>query len=565
MSPTPRPRSFWAFTLVALVVLLALHPLVARHASAYAQRVIILAGINVTLAVSLNVINGVTGQFSIGHAGFMAVGAYVGAALTVFGGTWLEAHAAHGQLDPARPLLNLFLLTSDGQAPGWSVNALAQAWFALTLLASGLAAALCGFVVGLPTLRLRGDYLAIATLGFSEIVRVVLLNIEKVGGASGFTGAPPFNQIPSYTNFLNVYLTALVCVCGVTALQRSSRGRALIAVREDEVAAEAVGIDTTYYKVRAFAFSAFFAGVAGGLLAHYLKMIIPTPTMFGFLRSIEVIAMVVLGGSGSTTGCVLAAVVLTVLPERLRDLDQWRMVLYAEILLVMMLVRRQGLLGSRELTSGDWRRWASGLRARGLRGVLHGVGQALAVRRAAWTEHLWRAGQGRLTGWVAWLVAVLPLVDVLLFAPALVELLLTGGAGRWWRIAGAGTAADPIHTCAAGIVSSLTALAPQAMRAVPALAPLAGDLQLPLAADAGLSLALLPLWIAWWALVSRLANGERRAAWWVALVLAATLWHGGGMLCLGRRDWRSWAEAGAAGLALALLALWRLRDTGRRR
>jgi branched-chain amino acid transport system permease protein len=316
--------------LLVLGVLYALHGYYRAPERAYVRGILVLAGINIILAVSLNLINGTTGQFSIGHAGFMAVGAYASAGLTKFGGSALEAHRP-GLLHPAQADLGTALL--------------GYGFFALALLAGGMVAAGLGLCVGLPTLRLRGDYLAIATLGFGEIVKVLLLNTEAVGGASGLHGIPP------YTTLFGVYLVVVLTVLTIVNLMRSAYGRAWLAVRENEVAAEAVGIDTTRYKVLAFVIGAFFAGLAGGLFAHEQKNLVPTN--FTFLKSIEVIAMVVLGGSGSTSGAILAALGLTFLPEVLRGAESWRMVLYAITLIVMMLVRREGLMGHREL-SGTW-------------------------------------------------------------------------------------------------------------------------------------------------------------------------------------------------------------------
>jgi branched-chain amino acid transport system permease protein len=241
---------------------------------------------------------------------------------------------------------------------GW-VNALAALGLpevvaqGLTLLAAllvgGAAAAVAGYLVGLPSLRLRGDYLAIVTLGFGEIIRVLITNIEVVGGARGLPG------IPGWANFFWVGLWSVAVVVVSRRLANSTHGRALFAIRDDEVAAEALGVDTTSYKVLAFVMGAFFAGIAGGLFAHYNAYL--HPNSFTFLKSIEVIAMVVLGGAGSVTGSILAAIVLTILPEALRSAQELRMVIYSFMLIVLMITRPQGLLGSRELSlPGSWRR-----------------------------------------------------------------------------------------------------------------------------------------------------------------------------------------------------------------
>ena len=287
---------------------------------AYYNRILIMIGINITLAVSLNIINGHAGQFSLGHAGFMAVGAYFSAFLTVY------YFGAIAERFPA------------------AQNAL----LVVALLAGGVLAAVAGYLVGLPSLRLRGDYLAIVTLGFGEIIRVVILNIEKIGGARGFSG------IGQWSNFFWVYFFAGLTILVSWRLVRSSVGRAFLAVREDEVAAEAMGVDTTKYKVKAFVIGSFWAGVAGGLFAHYMMYL--NPATFMFVRSFDLVVMVVLGGLGSISGSIIAAIVLTILPEGLRmakgvlhtDKDP-RMVIYALTLIVLMLTRPQGLLGRREL------------------------------------------------------------------------------------------------------------------------------------------------------------------------------------------------------------------------
>ncbi|MBI5171045.1 MAG: branched-chain amino acid ABC transporter permease [Candidatus Eisenbacteria bacterium] len=307
--------------LVALVALLALNRFLPTVLNPYYFQVLILVGINITLAVSLNLVNGFTGQFSIGHAGFMAAGAYGSAMFTVTWGQKLAAAmvAAHVSAPVAQGALLL-----------------------VSLLLGGGLAAIFGYLVGLPSLRLRGDYLAIVTLGFGEIIRVLILNIDAVGGARGLPG------IPQWANFFWVFLVATIVIALAVNLANSTHGRALFAIRDDEIAAEALGVDTTAYKVTAFVLGAFFAGVAGGLFAHYLSYL--NPSTFTFLKSIEVIAMVVLGGMGSITGSVLAAIVLTLLPEALRAVKDYRMVIYALMLIILMITRPQGLMGTRELS-----------------------------------------------------------------------------------------------------------------------------------------------------------------------------------------------------------------------
>ncbi|HXG58570.1 MAG TPA: branched-chain amino acid ABC transporter permease, partial [Thermoanaerobaculia bacterium] len=291
---------------------------------AYYNRIIVMMGINITLAVSLNIINGHAGQFSLGHAGFMAIGAYFAAFLTVY-------HFA--------PIV-------ENLPVGMQQWLMQNALLLLAVLLGGGMAAVSGYVVGLPSLRLRGDYLAIVTLGFGEIIRVMILNIEKIGAARGFSG------IPRWANFFWVYFFAGLTILVSWRLVRSSVGRAFLAVREDQIAAEAMGVDATRYKVKAFIIGSFLAGVAGGLFAHYMMYL--NPTMFMFVRSFEVVAMVVLGGLGSISGSVVAAVILTFLPEGLRAVKDYipggkdpRMIIYSLMLIILMLTRPQGLLGRR--------------------------------------------------------------------------------------------------------------------------------------------------------------------------------------------------------------------------
>jgi branched-chain amino acid transport system permease protein len=277
--------------------------------------ILVNVGVNVVLAVSLNVVNGFTGQFSLGHAGFMAVGAYTAAKITI---------ALAGLRIPFLPQV-----LSD------------QLFFALALTASMGTAAIAGFLVGMPSLRLRGDYLAIVTLGFGEIIRSIIENLRFLGQATGLSGLPP------RTNLVWVGVSAIATIVMARRLAISTQGRALFAIREDEVAAEAMGVDTTGYKVRAFVISAAYAGLAGALISH--AILLATPRMFTFIRSIEVVVMVVLGGLGSITGSVVAACVLTVSLEALREFQSYRMVVYAFLLIVLMLLRPQGLFGTREL------------------------------------------------------------------------------------------------------------------------------------------------------------------------------------------------------------------------
>ncbi|MCX5800125.1 MAG: branched-chain amino acid ABC transporter permease [Candidatus Eisenbacteria bacterium] len=312
--------------LVVTIVLVLLNFLLPALINPYLFQILILCGINVILAVSLNLVNGFTGQFSIGHAGFMAIGGYTSAALTYYLGPHVLGKAASIGLSPA---------------------IVGTSFFVLSVVVGGLASAVAGFLVGLPSLRLRGDYLAIVTLGFGEIIRVIILNVNAVGGARGFA------DIPRYTNLFWVSFFAFVTILVVRNITTSTHGRAFISVREDEIAAEALGINTTHYKVLAFAIGAFFAGVAGGLFGHYLMYL--HTNSFTFMKSFEVVIMVVLGGMGSITGSVIAAGFLTILPEALRPVKEFRMVIYASLLIFLMIARPQGLLGMRELSLQTFR------------------------------------------------------------------------------------------------------------------------------------------------------------------------------------------------------------------
>lgn len=269
---------------------------------AFWQLNIVLICINIILAVSLNLINGFTGQFSIGHAGFMAVGAYLSAVLTV-----------------------------KMQLP-----------FLVAIFGGAVAAGILGFIIGLPTLRLKGDYLAIATLGLGEIIRITILNIPYVGGASGFMG------IPRHTTFTWVFLFAVFTIFVIKNFINSTHGRACISIRENEIAAEAMGVDTTKYKVLAFTLGAAFAGVAGALFSHYFY--IAHPASFTFMRSFDLLTMVVLGGLGSISGSITAAILLTFVSAALAGYPEWRMVIYSLMLIILMLYRPQGLFGNKELS-----------------------------------------------------------------------------------------------------------------------------------------------------------------------------------------------------------------------
>lgn len=262
----------------------------------------------VILATSLNLINGITGQFSLGHAGFVAIGAYFSAIVTT-------------RMSLPFPTFIIFIIA---------------------LLVGGLVAAIAGFLIGLPTLRLKGDYLAIATLGFGEIIRVLLLNWNYVGSASGMWG------IPKYVNFLWAYVLAIIIVLVIVNFINSSHGRACISIREDEIAAETMGINITKYKVMTFTFGAFFAGIAGGIYAHLIQIL--HPQNFTFMLSVQVLLMVVLGGLGSISGSIAAAILLTLIAEALRRFAELQMIIYSLMLIGLMLFRPQGLLGRKEIS-----------------------------------------------------------------------------------------------------------------------------------------------------------------------------------------------------------------------
>ena len=294
------PRLLLLITIVVAVIV----GLGSDQMNLYYRGVAIDIGIAIILAVSLNLINGHTGQFSLGHAGFMSVGAYVSAMITL--------------------------------ALQKSMGADDLTWIFLpALLAGGLVAALAGLLVGIPSLRLRGDYLAIVTLGFGEIIRVIFQNVEAAGGASGLSG------IPRMTDLAWTFILAAFAVYVVACLVNSTYGRGFLAVHDDEVAASSMGLNPTRYKVTAFVIGAFFAGIAGGLFAHHKTTI--NPQVFDFMKSFEVVVMVILGGMGRTAGVILAAILLTLAPEFLRSVAEYRMIIYALVIIFLMIARPQGL------------------------------------------------------------------------------------------------------------------------------------------------------------------------------------------------------------------------------
>ena len=270
--------------------------------NSYYAGIINLALINIMLAVSLNLIVGFTGQLCLGHAGFMSIGAYLSA-----------------------------ILTQKAELP-----------FMVSIFIGAIIAFIIAALIGYPTLRLTGDYFAITTLAFCEIIRIVIMNIDFIGGARGLTG------IPKKTNFTIAFIFAVITIVIIYNIIHSSQGRAMLSVRENEIAAESMGINAFKYKIMAFVIGAFFAGLAGGLYAHYMGYI--QPTAFDFNKSIDYLTFVVFGGMGSLSGSVIATIILTFLPELLRGFQNFRMILYPLALIILMIFRPQGLLGDKEIT-----------------------------------------------------------------------------------------------------------------------------------------------------------------------------------------------------------------------
>lgn len=297
-----KSKAFWIFLILSALIYGVIQFLMTGGwIDTLYSNMIILMAINIMLAVSLHLVIGITGQFSIGHAGFLAVGAYVSA-----------------------------IATMKFQMP-----------FPIAILAGGIVAALAGLLVGIPTLRLRGDYLAIATLGFAEIILIFFLNIDYVGGAAGM-------QITHLTTWTSTFICLFITILVIVNFTNSRHGRAAIAIRENEIAADAMGINTTYYKVAAFALGSLFAGVAGALQAHNFYII--NPTNFGFLKSFDILIYVVLGGLGSLSGSVIAASFLTIISTYLQDYPETRMIIYSLVLVIVMLYRPKGLMGTKEIT-----------------------------------------------------------------------------------------------------------------------------------------------------------------------------------------------------------------------
>ncbi len=307
----PMPVRYAINIVLFVLFLVVINALIgAKIISNYYAKIIMLIGINIILVVSLNLATGYLGQLPLGHAGFMAVGAYASA---------------------------IFMKSTTATLPlGVSLP--------LGLLIGGVVAGIFGFVIGIPALRLKGDYLAIITLGFGEIIRVVLLNIDDVLGFDFTYGAASLKNIPKTTTFLDTFICVGIVCFVIHAMLKSRHGRAVLSIRENEIAAESCGISTTYYKTMAFVMSAFFAGVAGSLYAGNIGLL--SPNGFGFMKSIDILVMVVLGGMGSMIGSVISATVLTALPELLRAFSEYRMVFYSLLLVVVMIFKPTGLMGT---------------------------------------------------------------------------------------------------------------------------------------------------------------------------------------------------------------------------
>ena len=304
----PMPVRYLINALLFAAFLLVGNSLIEGHViPTYYAKVITLIGINIILAVSLNIATGYLGQLPLGHAGFMAVGAYASA----------------------------IFLTRTAIPEGIA--------YPIGILIGGIVAAIFGIIIGLPALRLKGDYLAIITLGFGEIIRVVLLNIDSVLGFKLTYGAASLKNIPKCTTFFSTFLCVGIVCFVIHTMMKSRHGRAILSVREHEIAAESCGINLTYYKTLGFTVSAFFAGVAGALYASYLGIL--NPSGFGFMKSIEILVMVVLGGMGSMLGSVVSATVLTAVPEILRAFSDYRMIAYSLLLIIVMIFKPSGLFG----------------------------------------------------------------------------------------------------------------------------------------------------------------------------------------------------------------------------
>jgi len=295
-------KSLITFAVIVAVYLVLSTLINGKVINSYYSGILVLAFINIILAVSLNLVVGFTGQLALGHAGFMAIGAYLSA-----------------------------YLSKTYHLP-----------FILVLVLGGLLASALALIVGVPTLKLKGDYFAITTLAFGEIIKGIITNTDLIGGARGLSG------IPRNTNFSWAFIIMVLSVLVIYNIIHSSPGRAMISVRENEIAAEAMGINTFKYKLLAFIIAAFIAGVAGGLYAHYYTFI--QPQSFNFMKSIEILTFVVFGGMGSLSGSVIATFILTALPEALRSLQDFKNIIYPIALIVLMIFRPEGLLGTKEIS-----------------------------------------------------------------------------------------------------------------------------------------------------------------------------------------------------------------------
>ena len=303
------PYAYIINTVVLAAILVLGNMLFAGGALNRATKSVILqCGVYSIMAVSLNICTGYLGQLPLGHAGFMAVGAYAGA---------LFWKAVPGLPAPVAIFCGI--------------------------LVAGLAASLFGVIIGVPALRLKGDYLAIITLGFGEIIRIAIINLPDITG-----GTPGLLNIPKYSNFTVTFLCLVVCCFVVHNLMHSRHGRAILAIRDNEIAADCCGINLTAYKVFAFALSAFFAGVAGAVYAGLQGSLFPKS--FDFMASINVLVMVVLGGMGSMTGSIIAATVLTALPLIMQSFNSYRMVIYSLILIAVMIFKPSGLMGHKDFS-----------------------------------------------------------------------------------------------------------------------------------------------------------------------------------------------------------------------
>jgi branched-chain amino acid transport system permease protein len=333
-------KNYYKFILISVIVYLLIEmmngtiPILPSILTRYYMQVLMFALINVIMTVSLNLINGFTGQLSIGHAGFMCIGAYTSAYFTTI--LFKAANMSYF------PQLVLFLFS---------------------LVMGGIIAAIAGYLIGLPTLRLKGDYLAIVTLAFGEIVRSIVRASDEIASflnsiglerfsetISAISGPRGLSAIPALSKFWLVYVITILSIIIMRNFIYSTHGRACLSIRENELAAETMGVNSTKYKMIAFSLSAFFAGVGGGLFAHILRFI--HPDNFSFIKSIDYLIYLYAGGMGSITGSIMAAIGLTILPEFLRviNFQQWRMVVYPLFLVILMLRKPDGIFGNREFS-----------------------------------------------------------------------------------------------------------------------------------------------------------------------------------------------------------------------